>query len=119
MLHVRRPVFVLLNTAEASKNQWLIKVEGWFHTNVLDSMFPFIAQHIESQAVFVGLDQINKLLLQMDVLLIVDRAFENRILDSLAKVQALLCNVSQATLASFVTGRDVVSDKDQHWMLFR
>jgi len=114
VLHVRKPDSFPLSTAKPSENQWTIKVEGRFHANVLDSVLPFISQHVEPQTVFVGLDQLNQLLLQMYVLLIVDGTLEDGILDSLPKVQALLCNVSEASLTSFVAGCNVICDKDQH-----
>lgn len=41
---------------QASNYQGLVKVERWLYTNMLDSMFPFVAQYVEPQAVFVRFD---------------------------------------------------------------
>ena len=108
VLDVRRPVFRHMNDTEASKDQWLIQVKGWFHTNVLNSVFPLIAELVEPEAVLFRLDQIDKLLLQMNVLFIVYGAFEDRILHSLPKVQTPLCNVSEPSLSSFVASSNIV-----------
>lgn len=118
-LYVRKRVFSVLNTVVVSENQWLIKVQGWFHTKVFDAMLPFIPQHVEPQTVLFRLNYIDQLLFQMDVLFVVDRAFEDRILHSLSEVEALLSDVSQASLAGFVASGDIEGHKDQHWILLR
>jgi len=104
----------LWDTSPPSENQGLIQIQGWFYSKVLHAMLPFVTQHVEPQTVFLGVDEIGELLLQVHVLLIVDRAFKYRILDSLAEVQAFLSHLSQSSLSGFVASGDVICDEDEH-----
>ena len=69
---------------------------------MFNSVFPFIAQHVEPQTVLIRINQIDQLLFQVDVLLIVDGTFKHRVLNSLAKIQTLLCDASKTSLAGFI-----------------
>jgi hypothetical protein len=101
-------------TIGCSENQWLVQIQRRLHAKMLDTMVPLIAEHVKTQAVFFHVDQFDQLLLQMDELLIVHGTFKDRVLNALAEIQALLCDISQASLPGFVSSGDIVSDKDEH-----
>jgi hypothetical protein len=100
--------------AAASGDQGTVQIQDVLDAEVLDLPLPVGAEEVEPKAVLGLIIFLKEPLAKEGPLRRVDHALEDRVLDSLAEVQAGLGDTAQAAASSRGGGGDVVADKDHH-----
>ena len=86
----------------------------WFCTDVLRFSCVFIAQVIETQAVFFLVNQTCQLMPQGAELCFIENAFKHGVLHALSVAHAAFCHFSQACAAGRCFRIDIVGHENQH-----
>jgi hypothetical protein len=81
---------------------------------VLNLLLPVFAKMIDSDAIGFHVDDGKQFCPELDEACVIDLAFENGVLDTLAVVEAGLGDLAEAFLAEFCDGGDVVGDQYVH-----
>lgn len=100
--------------AGGSDDEDVLDIDGRLGTEVLDAVAVVVAEEIEAEAVFGGVVFIFELTSARDPLGVVDIAFEDRILDADAMVEADLGDSAKASASLRGDGGNVVTDNDHH-----
>lgn len=100
--------------AGGSDDEDVLDIDGRFGTEVLDAVAVVVAEEIEAEAVFGGVVFLFELTSARDPLGVVDIAFEDRILDADAMVEADLGDPAEASASLWGDGGDIIADNDHH-----
>lgn len=87
------------NMRFALKDQGFINFDSVLCADVFDLGFVVVAEVIEAKAVFAFVNDLRQLLLDFKAFCGVHYTFENRVLDSHAVIDALLCNFRKTFFA--------------------
>ena len=86
----------------------------WFRTYMLNLRLIFVSKTVESQTIFLRIDQLDELALDTNHRRSIGNAFEHLVLDTLTVIDAMSRHFPQATSARRILGIHVVGNHCQH-----
>lgn len=81
---------------------------------VFNAAMPLVAEKVESQAIVLEIGNLQELSPQLYPLVILQGAFENRILNALPVILANPCNPAKTSRAIGGDRRNIVADENEH-----
>lgn len=103
--------------AKQSGDERVLEVDGGIHTMVLHTTTPTTPEHVETQTVLRGVDEIQEIKAEPRPLLPSDLTLKDRVLDALAEVQTLSGHPSEATPTLPAGGGHVVGHENHQGVI--